>query len=57
MRSLIEMRAAFKKLTSEQRIAWAVEENPDLMFEKVIVPASAMQKKTGITEPVVVAAE
>jgi hypothetical protein len=30
-----------------------VEENRDLMFEKVIVPASAMQKKTGITRPMV----
>jgi hypothetical protein len=29
VRPLIEMRAAFKKLTSEQRIDWAVEENPD----------------------------
>ena len=51
VRPLIEMRAAFKKLTSEQRIAWAVEENPDLMFEKVIVPVRPCRRRLGSRGP------
>ena len=41
VRPMAEIKAAYKKLTSEQRITWAAEEDPDRMFEEVIAPASA----------------
>ena len=50
VRPLVEIRALYKKLTPAQRITWAVEENPDRVFEEVIVQASAMTK-TMVMEP------
>jgi len=53
---LVQVRAWFKKLTPEQKVLWASENDPEgELFNKVIVPAATMQKK--IIEPAVVAAE
>jgi hypothetical protein len=42
VRPMVEMKAmkaAYKKLTPEQRIAWAAQENLDVVFDQVIAPA------------------
>jgi len=45
VRPLVEMKTAYAKLTAGQRIKWAAEENPNRVFEEVIVPASALARE------------
>jgi hypothetical protein len=52
VRPMVEIKAAYKKLTSEQRIAWAMEENPNRLFDETIIPALSMQK-TVMAEPAI----
>jgi hypothetical protein len=51
VRPLVEIKNAYAKLTSEQRIQWGVEENPDKLFDDVVFPAAVM-KSAVMTEPV-----
>jgi len=44
VRPLVELRAAYKKLTPKQRIYWAVDENPNILFNEIIVPASVISE-------------
>jgi len=53
VRPLVELRTAYKKLTPDQRVAWAVEENPDRLFEQVVVPASARQRAAAELIPII----
>jgi len=53
VRPLVEMRAAYQKLTPKQRIEWAAAENPNRVFDEVIVPASVVSStntKVGFVE-------
>ena len=45
VRPLVELKTAYAKLTAGQRIKWAAEENPNRVFEEVIVPASALARE------------
>jgi hypothetical protein len=44
VRPMVEIKAAYKKLTAEQRITWAAEEDPNTLFNEVIVPASVVSE-------------
>jgi hypothetical protein len=52
VRPMVELKAAYKKLTPKQRITWAVEEDPNVLFEQVIAPAAAVHK-TVMAEPTI----
>lgn len=40
VRPLVELRTAYGKLSPQQRIQWAEEEGPNILFDEVIVPAA-----------------
>jgi len=40
VRPQVEMKTAYSKLTPEQRINWAAEANPTVLFDEVIGPAA-----------------
>src|SRR5262245_19167600 len=44
VRPLIEMKSAYSKLAPDQRINWAAEVDPTVLFDTVIAPAAAKQK-------------
>jgi len=53
VRPLVEMKTAFAKLSEEQRINWATEEDPNRLFEQVIVPAAAKQRARAELIPII----
>jgi hypothetical protein len=48
VRPMVEIKAAYKKLTPAQRITWAAEEGAEKLFDEVIGPAA---KKMDVAKP------